>query len=266
MENNRGTAVIEACITIPLFLFFMLFVIYVYRMFYADARIHQCLAEASIYYAQRCYLEDKLASAKEEVNGGNVSVALAGTAVINNRFRKYLGDDVCMEQVVAGGKKGIVITVLPDGSDDKVFVARAVYMSRIDIPLLCKFTIPRVICIKQKAFLGYEPDGEDSEDVYVYITPNEEVYHLSRNCSHLKRDIHEKSGVAGGVACSFCARRKRSDKVYVTDSGEVYHNDPYCLGLKRTVMRVKKSTVLNLGPCMRCGKEMKLNRVRKKQG
>ena len=254
MKNNRGAAVIEACITIPFFLFFMLFVIYVYRMFYADAHIHQCLAEASVYYAQRCYLEDKLVSAKDGKKGKNISVALAGTAVINSQFRKYLGDDVCAEQVVAGGKNGIVITVLPDENDDKVFVAHARYMNRIDIPLLCKFAIPRVVSIKQKAFLGYEPVDEDSDDVYVYITPNEEVYHLSRNCSHLKRDIHEKSGSAGGAPCSFCARGKRNGKVYVTDSGEVFHNDSNCLGLKRTVIRVKKKTVSNLGPCTRCGK------------
>lgn len=256
MKNNRGTAVIEACITIPLFLYLMLFVIYAYRMFYVDAHIHQCMAEASIYYAQRCYLEDKLVSSKDD---DNKAIVIAGVAVINAQFRKYLGDDPYIEQVVSGGKNGILITVMPDENDKKVFVARAGYMNRIQIPLLCKLSITRMVCIKQKAFLGYDPsdtkkDLLDPDDVYVYITPNESVYHLSRSCSHLNRTIHEKPGTGNGMPCSFCGKKDNNGKVYVTDSGDVYHNDRECLGLKRTVMKVKKNSVYGLGPCTRCGK------------
>ena len=255
MNNNKGSAVIEACITIPLFLLFLLFIIYLYRMIYADAHIHQCLAEASIYYAQRCYLEEKLVLAKVDDSKDYGVMDIAGIAVINGQFRKYMGDDACTDQVVAGGKNGIVISVMPDEKNKKVFVARAGYMNKIDIPLLCKLTIPRVVCVKQKAFLGYDPsDKESDNDTYVYVTPNESVYHVSRNCSHLSRNIHEKTVQAGDIPCGFCGKDGNNGKVYVTDSGGVYHNDRGCIGLKRTVMRVRKNSVINLEPCTRCGR------------
>ena len=253
---NIGSSVVEACIVIPLFLLFMLYIIHIYRMFYVDAHIHQCLVEACVYYAERCYLEDKLVDNATDNNGDSdgTNIALAGTAVINVQLRKYMGEDQVASQVIAGGKNGIIVTVLPDKNNRKIFLAKASYMNMIKIPILGTFKVPRTVTVRQKAFLGYDRNEEGETDEYVYITPNEAVYHLSRDCSHLKRVVLERSGHTGYAACSFCVKENESGKVYITDNGEVYHNNPKCLGLKRTINRVKKSTVSGLMPCTRCGR------------
>ena len=256
-RKNKGSATIESCIVVPLFLFFMLYNIYIYRLFYVNARIHQCLAEASFYCAERCYLEDKLMSVEEGQESRTDVGALVNTGIVYNRFRSYMGDEPILEGLVAGGKNGIIITVLPDSRDKKVFLAKAVYYAKINIPLLGTYTMPESVEIKQKAFLGYGSDGNiDDDEVYVYITPNEEVYHLSRECSHLARSIRKKTvgSHSGYLPCSFCVKSDEKGEVYVTESGEAYHQNPKCLGLKRTVTRVRKSSVSGLPACSRCGR------------
>lgn len=253
MNKNRGSAVVEVCVTIPLFLFFMLFIIHVYRMMYVDAHIHQGLAEAAIYCAEQCYLEDRMLSTAEE-NNGKTEATLINTGLVYMQFLKYMGDDPLLDQVVVGGKNGVIITVLPDTYNRKVFIAKADYSTRINIPILCNYYLPRSLKIKQKAFLGYDDEDRlDNDDIYVYVTPNESVYHSDRGCSHLKRTVREVSGHSGYTPCSFCVE-ENNERVYVTDNGGAYHNDPKCLGLKRTVMRVKKSSVAMLKPCSRCGR------------
>ena len=58
--RNRGTVTVEACLVVPIFLFFMMIVTRLTAMLLADAKIHQSLAEAAGYTAQYCYLEDRL--------------------------------------------------------------------------------------------------------------------------------------------------------------------------------------------------------------
>ena len=302
-RRNEGSAVVEACVVIPLFLFFMLFIIYLYRMIYVDAHIHQCLCEAAVYCAKRCYLEDRLMKEGEGGNtggkaavtdtaaplqdGGNdigtgglltaepgiytegsssagsgestegLSLAELGvsTGIIYAQFNKYMGNDPMVKQVVAGGQKGILITVEADEADRNTFVAKASYMTKIDVPIFGSFMFPRSNEVKQKAFLGYSSeDGVDEDESYVYVTPNESVYHVSRSCSHLKRSVRAVSGHGGYEPCKFCGKEETGGQVYVTENGDAYHCNLKCLGLKRTVKRVRKKTVAGLRVCSLCGR------------
>ena len=261
--KNAGSAVIEACLVIPLFLLLMLFVIYLYRMLYVDAHIHQSLCEASVYCAKRCYLEDRLLQTDQSSKGeaitasGELSATELSltTGIVYARFNEYMGSDPMVKRVVAGGQKGIIVTVTKDVEDGKVFITKASYMTRLDLPIFGSFMIPRSLSVKQKAFVGVgREDMPDDEDIYVYITPNESVYHVSRSCSHLTRTVRSVSEHKGYEPCSFCGKEGDGAQVYVTDSGDSYHYNLNCLGLKRTVMRVKKRDVAGLGVCSRCGR------------
>lgn len=242
-NNNYGSATVEACVIVPVFLFFLLEISYIFMMVMADAHIHQSLAEASIYGAQYCYLEDRISSA-----------SILNTVVINKQFRTYLGEDSMVDKVVAGGKNGIVITAVPEIDNPKVFNVRADYVFQISVPVLGSHYIKRSEYIKQKAYLGYsKEDAVKDLDIYVYITPNQSVYHLSRSCTHLALKVRTRSGHGSYPPCGFCGKDEYIGTVYVAESGTVYHNNPRCIGLKRTVSRVKKSSVAGLGPCSRCG-------------
>lgn len=247
MNRNRGSTTVEACIVVPLFLFFMLAITYMGMMLMADAHIHQSLAEAAIYGAQYCYLEERM------LGEGS---SIVNMAIINSRFRTYLGDDKTVDKIVAGGRNGIIVTAISDTDNRKIFHAKASYVVRIPVPIIGSFQTVRTDEVRQKAFLGYDKSETDTDnDTYVYITPNESVYHMSRGCSHLNRKVTTRESHGNYPPCSFCGKKDNgSGKVYIAENGDVYHYDSHCLGLKRTVMRVKKSSVSGLGPCSICGR------------
>ncbi len=249
---NRGSVTIEACFTVPLFLFFFLAIANILMVFFAEGHIYQSLAEAGECTSQYCYLEQSLLKKSEPID-----MASAGTTgTLLYRFNQYLGDDYYVEKVVAGGKKGIRISLKTDKENHKVFHAKAVYEIQFMIPIFGKYTMKRKVDIKQKGFVGYTK-GEEEIDEYVYITPNQAVYHNSRSCSHLVLSIRSlsQSRSSSYHPCHFCGKSTAScNKIYVAKSTNIYHNDKNCSGLKRTVTRVKKSTVGSLPPCKRCGK------------
>lgn len=249
-NRNKGSITVEACLVIPLFLFFMLAVGELVMLLFAEAHIHQSLAEAADYTAQYCYLEKKLS--KEQFRQAEIVV---NTAVLTKQFQSYLGEDFYVEKTIRNGKSGILLYIKKDIENDKIFVATADYLARIQIPLLGEYYLQVKDCIKQKAFIGYSK--EEKGDIYVYVTPNQEVYHSRRSCSHLSVSTTTLGTENKGnyTACSFCgAQNNDSGSIYVSRTTNVYHYRADCSGLKRTVSRVKRSEVGGLGPCQRCGR------------
>lgn len=275
-EKNLGSVTVETCLAVPLFLFFMLAMADLYMLFMAEAHIHQSLAEAAGYTAQYAYLEDRLRThgtdqgtdknqadfekpdpkgdLQKEENALNV---LVNSAILIKKFREYLGDDIYVEKMIAGGKNGILLTIKMDTDNPKIFLAKAGYRGVFDVPLLGSMSIPLSNQIKQKAFLGYSRE-EREMDSYVYVTPEQSVYHMRRSCTHLSLSVHSaaSSQKRNHVPCSFCGKEPNtSGKIYLTRTTNVYHNNAACSGLKRSVRRVKKSEVKGLNPCSRCGSQ-----------
>lgn len=249
-EENKGYITVECSIVVPLFLFFMLSLSGIFMLLMAEAHIHQSLAEAAGYTAQYSYLENKLL----EHSGENVE-NLVDLVVLTKQFNTYLGDDFYVEKVISNGKNGIFLTITKDKENKKIFIAKARYYVKIEIPILGDFRLLLSNEIKQKAFLGYSK--EEKSDVYVYVTPEQSVYHTSRSCTHLSLDIQKKSNKQKGnyAPCGFCGKAgKNEGSIYVARTGNVYHYREMCSGLKRTVTRVKLEDVVGLGPCSRCGK------------
>jgi len=247
---NKGSVTVEACVVIPLFLFFMLGIAEIYMLLMAEAHVHQSLAEAADYTAQYCYLESRLSSEKIQKVENFIR---SGTLV--KQFRMVLGEDFYVQQMIAGGRDGVVLTVTADRKNPKIFIAKARYFVKIKIPVIGEFRIELSNRIKQKAFLGYSK--EEQSECYVYVTPNQEVYHTRRSCSHLRLEVRKKSSKHKGnyTPCSFCSRENGSQSyIYVAKTGKVYHCNIGCIGLKRTVRRINIKEAGNLGLCQRCGR------------
>ncbi len=248
--QNRGSVTVEACLVVPLFLFFMLAIADFIMLLFAEAHIHQSLAEAADYTAQYAYLEKKLLG-----ETGNQTRSILNTAVLTKQFYIYLGEDANVEKIIQNGKYGILLSIEVNQENEKVFTARAGYFVNIHIPLLGSYHMKVSDSIKQKAFLGY--GREEKIDTYVYITPNQEVYHRHRACSHLSVKVKEISisSKDNYTPCTFCGRDKNAgNKIYVSETGRVFHYRRECSGLKRTVNRVKLNEVKGLGACQRCSR------------
>ena len=255
---HQGVATVEACIVVPLFLFFLLAMANIYFLILAEAHIHQSLSEAAVYTAKYCYLEqtirDRVSEQKEELNVEDTLSVIVNSVVLKQQFIKCLGEDEIVEKVISGGKKGIVLYTETMGQSDNCFIAKAKYRVRMIVPVFGEFAISLCNQVKQKAFVGYR--STEKMDSYVYITPNQQVYHLTRGCTHLSLDVSAKNSkdAFSYQACCYCGK-SNYDKgmMYITRTSNIYHFNRDCSGLKRTIYRIKKSEVGGLLACQRCG-------------
>lgn len=117
-----------------------------------------------------------------------------------------------------------------------------------------------------KTWTGYTPDetNANDEDRIVYITEDSDVYHIFRDCSHLKLDIgscgfeelETKRNSNGGkyYPCEKCVGKNdlSNQTVFIAADGDKYHSVISCSGLKRTVREIPLSQVGSRRECIRC--------------
>lgn len=109
---------------------------------------------------------------------------------------------------------------------------------------------------------GYRIPGAADSEEYVYVTEDSEVYHVSRECTHLRLSVRrvEATELPGGYQpCEKCMGQKKEDSVpedgyYICDEGECYHRRRDCPGLKRTVYCIPRKDADRYRECSRCGK------------
>ena len=106
-----------------------------------------------------------------------------------------------------------------------------------------------------------------AQEEYVYVTESGQVYHVSRNCTHLKLSVRQVSFLEAQMsrnengevygACEKCCEGAGVKTVYITSEGDRYHFERECPGLKRTIYCVPVSQVPDYRICSRCaGYEM----------
>lgn len=239
--NNFGSAVVEATLVIPIFLFAILTLYNMCRCRLAEGIIYEAASETAEYMAEYSYMDEP-----------NL---LMPTLLMP----QYIDNKELVNKSVSGGIDGInYLGTITRDSDDYI-ILKVNYTLNIDVPLMPVLNKKKQIIIRQRAYIGEgEENGKhdcEDEDRYVYVTDNKEVYHDSRICTHLNLSIYKSTIVyaknKGYTPCEFCGE-KCSGTVYVTNEGERYHSSESCSGLKRTVYRVKLSDVSGIPGCSRC--------------
>ncbi|MBQ9609334.1 MAG: hypothetical protein IJV15_07830 [Lachnospiraceae bacterium] len=239
-SNNRGSAVVEATLIIPLFLFAMLTIYSMCQCKLTEETIYEAAAETVEYMAEYSYISDN-------------TMYLAQL-----KMQEYIDDKELVERYVSGGIGGLsYLGTIPRDGEDYV-ILRVNYSLNIDIPFMPKLSKKRYIVVRQRAYIGESDEAKTEKsdyDKYVYVTDNRDVYHESRACTHLNLSVHTSSDTYakanGYTACEFCGEQS-GDLVYITDEGRRYHYNKNCSGLKRSIYRVRLSETGGLGGCQRC--------------
>ncbi|MFQ9516298.1 MAG: TadE/TadG family type IV pilus assembly protein [Eubacterium sp.] len=139
----------------------------------------------------------------------------------------------------------------------------------VDLVIRYKMKIPLVnkyLTIYQRGLVK-DWTGTDITKTYetVYITENGQVYHKSKNCSHLvihisktiMSQVKKLRNSSGGkyYECEYCASKKLlpDTGVFITEDGTRYHSSLQCSGLTRRIMEVDISQIGNKKPCSECG-------------
>ena len=149
---------------------------------------------------------------------------------------------------------------LPESNLIKDDYIDMVYTYDYKLPVLSK-----TITITQRAKVK-DWTGTDMTKDYelVYITKYGNVYHSTKECSHLILYItgteYGKVGEARNeqgekyTPCEFCGNKKISDTttVFITADGNRYHTNLQCSGITRNIIEIDIKEVDNRKPCSSC--------------
>lgn len=239
-KDNKGNAVVEATLILPFFIFGMLALFHIGKAKLAEQIVYEAAIETAEYLAEEAYLE--------KYNPITPYV----------KFRQYIDDENLVEQYIQNGVEGIIISGYTKPDANNRITIKVSFTTKFSIPLFPKITNSHAYEITQQVYIGdkdmnSEDDGEENQ--FVFVTDNRDVYHISRNCTHLLLSVRAVSldTVSNQYTpCEFCGDERPGGVVFVTDEGKKYHCSVNCSGLKRTVYRVKKNSIGGLPGCTRC--------------
>ena len=256
-----GSLTVECAIVLPLFMFFILSVIYMTGLFRSESIVGSGMLQNAEFAARDAYVGETL-------GGGGLAnglESLLSIVSVKSAIMEKAGENYINKCGIDKGAAGIVC--MSDAISNK---------DRIIITSLYKYHVPFNIFglhdfvvrerVESRKWTGYDilEDTKDEEEI-VYVAKNGTVYHKTPNCTHINLDIRAVSGADLGsyrnddgcryYGCERCMRgNNKPSVVYITPWGTCAHSSRNCSGLKRSVKAVPLSKVGGLGPCSRCSK------------
>lgn len=246
--GSKASVTVEAALTIPIFLFAILSLVYLLEM-------------QSIRTSIRAAAQSAAKTAAEDVvTLPAVNIIKLKSDIVNN-----IGAERIERSILSGGSSGIQCGKTYMSILTGEIHVTVEYSVRLPFPKFSNLTAKFKETMKVKGWNGYtKREGNSEEDQVVYITDHALVYHEDYQCTYLQLSVQfipasQLSTIRnedGGRyhKCEKCVHGNTMAGVYVTNTGGKYHNSLNCSGLKRTVHAVKKSEVSMLGGCSRCSK------------
>lgn len=238
---RKGSLTVETSLVLPLFLFAMVTVLYLFRVlqiqYLAGNALDRAVAETALL--------------REE----SPETVAARTKIL---FYKELVQSEAPLFVVVFGMGGF--SWKGSEIDGRYLDMRVQYQIKIPGWMLGKRTLKVEETSRCRRWTGDNGDKTNgSIETWVYVTPSGKVYHKSRKCTHLKlsvKSIHSKR-LSGDMKkyreCERCVKKRGLPaKVYVAKEGECYHIRLDCSGLKRTLYMIRLSQTGSKTACLRC--------------
>jgi hypothetical protein len=286
----QAVMTVEAALVLPLFLFFMSNVLFIFDMIRLQSGMTAALHEAGKQMAEYSYfyryaLSDlmNIQAGEADYEGetgadlgtvGNAALSFVlSQTYVRSQVNSMLGtgylDHTCLE----GGSGGISylrssILLGEPGSGSDIVDLVADYRVR---PLFRMFGLKDFSMQSRfyaHAWVGYgvgeiTDEEEKEKEETVYITETGTVYHKDRGCTYLNPSVRsvnvsELAGMrnkGGGryYPCEICDPQS-AGTVVITSDGNRYHSSAACPGLKRTIYAVPLSSVEGEMPaCSKCG-------------
>lgn len=250
----KGSVTLEMVIVLPLFVSFVVFFLFLFRVLWVQESMEEALMYASRSLAVTCYDESQKKQKMEAQLFAEAQIA----------FQKGLEASDCPEEFIWGNKTGI--SLLSSQLQGNEIILRASYQMRVPCVLIGNYNYHFTQCVQSRKWIGNRSlgQGDDGDERWVYITPYGTVYHCSRSCSYLDLKIRAvrrekltlQRNASGKIyrCCETCGA-SANGVVYITDYGERYHGKLSCAGLKRTIYMVKLSQIGGRHVCSKCGVE-----------
>lgn len=266
--SRPGSMTVEAAIVLPLFLFFLLNLLGIIEIYRLHSTLLAALRETGRELSVYAYAYKTIT--KEEDDDGP-------EALLENIAFSYLYVRERVEDLA--GEEYLDHSPLSNGRESIWYVDSSILQQGDIIDLVASYQVSPFIGIAGfrparfycryygRAWTGYEvaPEGEKDQnsEEYVYVAENAEVYHLSRECTHIRLSISEceftdletlrNENGSKYSPCELCVDYP-DDKLYICRNGDRYHQDLNCSGLKRTVtVMLRSEAEKKYRMCGRCG-------------
>ncbi|MBE5865663.1 MAG: hypothetical protein E7292_05530 [Lachnospiraceae bacterium] len=267
---------VEAAIVLPLFLFFFVNLGSAIEMIRLHGNLQMALWECGnrmcVYGYVNSLENDGDEGADRSMWEEMGDVALTYTYV-KGQVANYVGREYLAESPISNGADGLQFWESDIAAGDEAasgdildLVLTYQVSPLLEIPYVKPFRM--VNRYYGRMWTGYDVveanAGKNREDI-VYVAENAEVFHETKDCTHLKLTIREVSwsmlpysrnenGIRY-VKCQKCGDGVAGTVAYVAKEGDAYHKDRDCSGLKRTVYTMlRELAVEKYRSCSRCGK------------
>lgn len=266
--SRSGSMTVEAAIVLPLFLFFLLNILGIIEIYRLHSTLLAALRETGRELSVYAYAYKTIT--KEE-NDEGLEALLENVAFsylyVRERVENLAGKEYLDHSPLTKGKEGIWYTDSSILQQGDIIDLVASYQISPFIGI-AGFSPARFYCrYYGRAWTGYEVASEggtnQNGEEYVYVAENAEVYHLSRECTHIRLSISEcefadleilrnESG-RKYTPCELCVTF--SDGIlYIGRNGDRYHQNLNCSGLKRTItVMLRSEAEKQYRMCSRCG-------------
>lgn len=265
-RKARASMAVEASVALPLFLFFIMNILFSFDMLRLHGNIMSAMHQTGNKMACYGYAYHNLAEEGTILSEGMDSVILSEGYARTNVI-KFLGEEYLNHTCLASGTAGLHFIKSSVMEEGDIIDLRASYRVRPFVRIVGFSDFSMENRYYGRAWTGFdvasrEGDGS-AEDPIVYVTENGTVYHVARNCTYLNPSIEvvsvemiqELRNASGEryYNCGSCSRNEYQAVVYVTNQGNRVHGSLKCPGLRRTIYSVHLSEVGGKGKCSKCG-------------
>lgn len=261
-----GSMSVEAAAVLPIFLCFMVNLIFYMEVFRLHSQCEMALREVGNKMAVYGHIY------KDTENGEE---GLAEQTAENIVFSYLYVKNEMIERL---GKEYLETSPMTDGTDGMNLLRSRIMQEGDIIDLILTYRVSPMIRIAGfppfylmnryygRAFTGYEPDlsGDENGEPMVYLAENGTVYHSTPDCPCLRLSVrpvpadsivsYRNEDGEKYRACPVCGGKGSSGTVYITEWGECYHSSPACSTLRRSVTAIPVSEATRFPMCSKCGK------------
>ena len=237
---------IEASLVLPIFVMAIMTLVFFVQAIQINTRIQTALFNQTLKTAGYAFFlsDSDLATEAEQF----MEAEFVKLSVINE-----LGDDFFKNRYIVNGKDGFTLN-LTNISDKGIIDVALQYKLQVPFDI---FGVGRLNFVSRARCKTWSVDSKgigDSDLKIVYVTPSGTVYHVSKECRHIKNsstsckfeELANKRNLSGGkyYPCNKCSMDSLPGKwanVYYTTYGTRYHLDPLCPNINTNIFAIEES-------------------------
>lgn len=235
---------VEAAVTFPLFLCFLVFLLFSMRVVLVEVGVQRAL-DVTSRQAAALWNEERQPTAEEL--GWICNARILAEHIPVSYVEGNIGGIRYGYSTVSGNEIDLV----------------ASYDISFPIAIFGRQTFSVLQRSKNRKWIGWDA-SETFDGTNVFVTKTGAVYHTKLSCTYLHpviqscpyEQVGKKRNLEGGryQSCQICkAKRTKGKTVFLTEYGNVYHSSLGCSSLKRTIYRRKIEEVQGMPCCHKCG-------------